>query len=113
MSDGRIESTDAEKHTAFEFLRELATGEGASPRLARLLGIALQEWHDLKAVADVSGDTARMDWMDRHLCRAGEVRNDAGQTVKLCRVWSIMGELETLRETIDAMMAATDGGDHA
>ena len=51
-------------------------------------------------------DTARLDFMERYLCRAGEVKNDAGQTVKLARVWSIMGELETLRETVDALMAA-------
>lgn len=50
----------------------------------------------------VREDAERMDWMERHLCRAGEVKDNAGQTVKLCRVWSIMGELETLRETIDA-----------
>lgn len=59
-------------------------------------------------VQDDLKDTARMDYMERHLCRAGEVKNSAGQTVKLARVWSIMGELETLRETVDALMAAQD-----
>lgn len=51
-------------------------------------------------------DAARVDWMEANLCRAGEVRDGSGNCIKLARVWSIMGELETLRETIDAAMKA-------
>lgn len=57
-------------------------------------------------IAELEKDAARIDWVERYLCRAGEVKNDAGQTVKLARVWSIMGELETFRETVDAHIAA-------
>lgn len=61
----------------------------------------------IRAAWEGREDAARLDWMEANLCRAGEVRNSDGQCVKLCRVWSIMGELSTLRETIDA--ARTEG----
>lgn len=95
-------------------LKELAERQTNDAEAARL-ELAEFRLNSERAIAALSAieahaDTKRLDFMERHLCRAGEVKNSAGQTVKLARVWSIMGELETLRATVDAMMAATDGG---
>lgn len=69
---------------------------------------AMRRAHAAEAAAEAAaGDTERMDWMERNLCRAGEVRDDQGRCIKLARVWSIMGELETLRDTVDAARAAS------
>lgn len=70
---------------------------------ARHIAAAVRIYSTLASPSAFS-DMQRIDWMERHLCRVGEVKNSSGQTVKLARVWSIMGELETLRETIDAAM---------
>jgi hypothetical protein len=60
----------------------------------------------IREVLDRSKDSERLDWMERELVRAAEMRTAPGAPAKkLCRVWAIMGELETLRATVDAARA--------
>lgn len=52
-------------------------------------------------------DTERLDFMERHLRRDGSVMGDeTGKTWQPKNAWAIAGELDTLRETVDAMMDA-------
>ena len=62
--------------------------------------------HIATRLQPAGADTERLDWMDANLCRAGEVRDANGACIKLARTWAIMGEFETLRDTVDAAMTA-------
>jgi hypothetical protein len=64
---------------------------------------------DARAGIAPAADSVRLDWMEKNLCRIGEVKDANGNTVKLARVWTIMGELETLRDTVDAAMTSYSG----
>lgn len=68
-------ATEGEKHLAFEWLREMATGGLIGPKSQRLAGIAFDEWHRLAAPSTVAPINAEA---------AGDVAPQAGGTTQPC-----------------------------
>lgn len=65
-----------------------------------------------KATAALEGmkeDAARLDFVDRMLCRSGDVVDPSGKLTGIMKCWQVVTQLdESLRTTIDRLAAAID-----
>lgn len=96
-----------------EQLKTMADELGDFPEHQQRARAAHAAW-----IGTVPADTARLDWMETNLLRKGaEMHFADGDRIKPRHAWAVAGELATLRETIDCLMAhgatafARGGGD--
>jgi hypothetical protein len=108
---------EAEKRLAIGqtncYLHREHGGENGMPckalRESESRAAALQK--ELEAVREQASlaeeDSDRLSWVERHLCRAGEVRDERGNLTGIMKCWQIVTQCDDpLRETIDTLRAA-------
>lgn len=62
----------------------------------------------------VKRDEERLDFVERHLCRAGDVRDQNGQVTGIMKCWQVVTQCDdSLRDTIDLLRAAIDAAQKA
>lgn len=121
LAEGKIESLRAEVERLRTELADSTRSIGEYDDEVVLLQRSADEWQAdaLREAQNVAywraevealrKDAERLDFVECHLCRAGNVMGDRGRVLGIMKAWQIVTQLdEPLRLTIDRLKAAID-----